>query len=114
MAKTCQWNHSSNRNCDPNSVNMPPFQQLCPNWLQNPADGWDDEALSGSSALDESDMIINKGGPYLDPPSDDENWQDDEPAELLDPKNVFWRYPDELEESIQVSVPPFPLTPHFF
>ncbi len=55
-------------------------------------------------------MILNKEGPHLDPPSDNKNWQDDEPAELLDPKNVFWRYPDELEESIQVSVPPFPFS----
>ena len=70
--------------------------------------------LSSSSALDESNMILNEGRPHLDPPSDNENLQDDELAELLDPENVFWRYPDELEESIQVSVPPFPLTPHFF
>ena len=68
MAKSCQQNHSSNRNYDPHSVNMPPLQQLCLNWLQNPADGWDDVILSGSGTLDESDMILNEGGPHLDPP----------------------------------------------
>ncbi len=75
--------------------------------------------LSSGGTLDEADMILNKGGPHLDPPSDDEDQPEEESGEPLDPENVFWRYPHELKESIQVSAPPFPflsptITPHFF